>query len=130
MKVTSARCLSGLLVLAVGSVLSGQAPTGGPAITGVSNNASGSPNIASGSWVSIYGTGLSATTRSWKTSDFSGNNLPTVIDNVSVKINGKNAAISYVSPGMLNVLAPTDSTTGSVPVVAIGLMIMRTSSAV
>ena len=87
-----------------------------PVITGVSSSASGAPAIASGSWVSIYGAGLSATTRSWKASDFSGTNLPTVLDNVSVQINGKKAAISYVSPGMLNVLAPTDTTIGPVPV--------------
>ena len=31
---------------------------GGPVITGISNNASGAPAIESGSWVSIYGTGL------------------------------------------------------------------------
>ena len=109
-------CLCGVLLLTVGLTLFGQTPTGGPVITGVSNNASGAPAIESGSWVSIYGTGLSATTRSWQASDFSGNNLPTTLDNVSVQINGKKAAISYVSPGMLNVQAPTDTTVGPVPV--------------
>ena len=105
-------CLRGLLFLTVGSTLFGQAPT----ITGVSNNASGAPAIESGSWVSIYGTGLAATTRHWQASDFSGNNLPTTLDGVSVLIDGKKAAISYVSPGQLNVQAPTDTATGAVPV--------------
>ena len=108
--------LRGLLFLAVGSTLFGQTSAGGPVITGVSNNASGAPAIESGSWVSIYGSGLSATTRSWQASDFSGNNLPTTLDNVSVQIDGKKAAISYVSPGQLNVQAPTDTTTGPVQV--------------
>src|SRR5579863_7167658 len=99
----------GLLFLALGSSLFGQTSTGGPTITGVSNNASGASSIESGSWVSIYGSGLSATTRSWQASDFSGNNLPTTLDNVSVLINGKKAAISYISPGMLNVQAPADT---------------------
>ena len=85
-------------------------------ITGISNNASGAPAIESGSWVSIYGSGLAATTRPWQASDFSGNNLPTTLDNVSVQIDGKKAAISYVSPGQLNVQAPTDTATGPVPV--------------
>src|SRR5580692_11288700 len=106
-----------LLFLAIGSAVYGQAPSAGPVITGVSNNASGAAAIESGSWVSIYGTGLSATTRSWQASDFSGNNLPTTLDNVTVSINGKKAAISYISPGMLNVQAPADTTIGSVPVV-------------
>ncbi len=105
-------CLCALLLFAFGSALFGQAPT----ITGVSNSASGAPAIESGSWVSIYGTGLAATTRPWQASDFSGNNLPTTLDGVSVLIDGKKAAISYVSPGQLNVQAPTDTATGAVPV--------------
>ena len=104
--------LCGLLFLAVGFTLFGQAPT----ITGVANDASGAPAIESGSWVSIYGTGLAATTRQWQASDFTGNNLPTTLDGVSVLIDGKKAAISYVSPGQLNVQAPTDTATGPVPV--------------
>ncbi len=107
-------CVSGLLFLAVGSTLFGQ--TGGPVITGVSNNASGAAAIESGSWVSIYGSGLSTTTRPWQASDFSGNSLPTMLNGVSVKINGKSAAISYISSGMLNVQAPTDTTIGPVAV--------------
>jgi hypothetical protein len=65
-------------------------------IAGISNNASGAPSIESGSWVSIYGANLSATTRTWKSSDFEGNNLPLVLDGVSVKIDGKSAAVYYV----------------------------------
>jgi uncharacterized protein (TIGR03437 family) len=87
-----------------------------PMITGVSNNASGQPGISSGSWVSIYGTALSGTTRMWQASDFSGTSLPAVIDGVSVKINGKSAAVYYVSPVQLSVQAPTDSATGPVQV--------------
>ncbi len=110
-------CLCGLLCLTVGSTLSGQiSVASGTQITGISNNASGAAAIESGSWVSIYGTGLSATTRSWQASDFSGNILPTTLDNVSVQIDGKKAAISYVSPGQLNVQAPTDTATGPVQV--------------
>lgn len=109
-------CLCGLLCLTVGSALFGQTPAGGPLITGISNSASGAPAIQSGSWVSIYGTGLSATTRPWQASDISGNMLPTTLDGVSVQINSKNAAIAYVSPGQLTVQAPTDTVTGPVQV--------------
>ena len=89
-------------------------PVSGVEIRAVSNGGSGAPGIASGSWVSIYGSGLSATTRGWQDSDFEGGNLPTMLDGVSVTIDGKRAAIGYVSPGQLNVLAPADTATGSV----------------
>ena len=105
--------LYGLLCLTIGPALFGQS---GPRITGISNNASGAPAIESGSWVSIYGTGLSATTRSWQASDIVGTTLPTTLDGVSVQINGKKAAIYYISPGQLNVQAPTDATAGPVQV--------------
>ena len=108
-------CLREVLLLAFIGGLFGQT-TGGPAITGVINGASGAAVIESGSWVSIYGTGLATTTRAWKSSDISGTTLPTTLDDVSVLIDGKKAAIAYVSPGQLNVQAPTDTVTGMVPV--------------
>jgi uncharacterized protein (TIGR03437 family) len=40
----------------------------------------------------------------------------TTLDNVSVLIDGKKAAIAYVSPTQLNVQAPLDTATGMVPV--------------
>jgi uncharacterized protein (TIGR03437 family) len=88
-----------------------------PVITGDSNNASGAAGIESGSWVSIYGGGLSATTRIWQASDFSGNNLPLALDGVSVTIDGRSAAVYYISPVQLNVQAPADTASGPVQVV-------------
>jgi uncharacterized protein (TIGR03437 family) len=87
-----------------------------PTITanGVQNAASLTGAIAPGTWVSVFGANLSATTRSWANSDFVGGKLPTVLDNVSVTIDGKAAAVAYVSPTQINVLAPDDSTTGLV----------------
>jgi uncharacterized protein (TIGR03437 family) len=114
------RILLGIYLVSTAGFVGAGAPTlaaaAGPVITGVSNNASGASAIESGSWVSIYGSGLSATTGSWQTSDFNGNNLPTTLDNVSVQIDGKPAAIYYVSAGQLNVQAPTDAATGTVQV--------------
>jgi uncharacterized protein (TIGR03437 family) len=95
-------------------------PAAASAISGVSNSASGQAGIAGGSWVSIYGTSLSATTRSWQNSDFVGNGLPLALDGVSVKINGKAAAVYYISPGQLNVQAPTDNSSGAVAVQVTG----------
>jgi uncharacterized protein (TIGR03437 family) len=108
-------CWGELLFLSIGGALFGQT-SGAPVITGVSNNASGAAAIESGSWVSIYGTNLSATTRSWQASDFSGTTLPTTLNGVSVLINGKKAAVAYISSGLVNVQAPTDTATGVVPV--------------
>ena len=111
-------CFSDWNNLRIRCVDSASAPPPSPVtISGISNNASGASGIASGSWVSMYGANLSATTRAWQSGDFSGNSLPTKLDGVSVTVNGKSAAVWYISPGQLNVQAPGDSATGPVPVV-------------
>jgi uncharacterized protein (TIGR03437 family) len=86
------------------------------AITSVSDGASFRAGVASGSWVSIFGSGLSATTRLWTGADILGTKLPVSLDGVSVTINGKAAAVEYISPGQLNVQAPQDSAAGPVQV--------------
>jgi uncharacterized protein (TIGR03437 family) len=67
--------------------------------------------IQAGEWVSIYGSNLATGTASWT------GNFPTSLAGTSVTINGRAAYLSYVSPTQINVQAPTDATTGSVPVV-------------
>jgi uncharacterized protein (TIGR03437 family) len=86
------------------------------AITGVSNSASGLGNITSGAWVSIYGSNLSATSRSWQNSDFQGTRLPFALDGVSVTIDNRPAAVSFISPGQINVQAPAIDSVGPVEV--------------
>lgn len=101
------------------------------ATDGVVNGASYLPGIAPGAWITVKGWNLSATTRTWQATDFSGNNLPTQLDGVQVTVNGKPAYVYYVSPTQLNVLAPDDATTGAVPVQVIntaGLSKMVTAS--
>ena len=95
-----------------------QAPVQKPTISagGVLDAAGGGKAIAPGSWVSIFGTLLSGTTRAWRDADFQAGRLPTALDGVSVTINGKSAPIAFISPGQINVLAPDDSATGLVPV--------------
>jgi uncharacterized protein (TIGR03437 family) len=90
----------------------------GPAIIsgGVVNGASFLHGIAPGTWITIQGANLSATTRSWTGADFSGSNLPTQLDGVSVTIDGKAAYVYFISPTQLNVLSPDDATQGAVPV--------------
>jgi uncharacterized protein (TIGR03437 family) len=87
-----------------------------PNITGVVNGASFLPQIVAGSWVTIQGANLSATTRPWGASDFVNGALPIQLDNVSATINGKAAYIYYISPKQLNILAPDDAATGPVAV--------------
>jgi uncharacterized protein (TIGR03437 family) len=77
----------------------------GPTITNVVNGASFTGGIVAGSWVSILGTNLSGTQRSWTSADFV-NGTPTSLDNVSVAIGGKPAYVYYISPTQINVQAP------------------------
>jgi uncharacterized protein (TIGR03437 family) len=62
--------------------------------------------ISPGTWIEIYGANLSATTRSWTPADFNGSQAPTVLDGVSVTIEGKPAFVSYISPGQVNAQVP------------------------
>src|ERR1035437_3009214 len=86
------------------------------AASGVVNAAGLGPAIAPGTWVSLYGTSLSTTTRAWRDADFQNGLLPTALDGVSVTIDGKAAAVYFISPLQINVLAPDDTATGLVPV--------------
>jgi uncharacterized protein (TIGR03437 family) len=88
-----------------------------PSVGSVVSAASFLPGIVDGSWVSILGTNLSATTRSWRDDEIVDGRLPTTLDGVSVTIGGLPAAISYISPTQLNVQAPATGKTGPVIVV-------------
>lgn len=87
-----------------------------PAIASVTNAGSFQPGIAPAAWLSIFGTSLGQTTYSWQASDFVNGQLPTSLEGVSVTIDGKAAYVEYISPTQINVLAPDDTTTGSVSV--------------
>lgn len=63
--------------------------------------------LSSGSWASIFGKDLAQTTRGWREDDFAGGvRLPTVLDGTRVRVDGKPAAISFVSPGQVNFQCP------------------------
>ncbi|MGA3202877.1 MAG: TIGR03118 family protein [Bryobacteraceae bacterium] len=89
-----------------------QAP---PSFTGatVLNAASFQASLAPNTWAMVTGGGLSFSTRSWAATDFSGNTLPTVIDGVSVSVNGAPASIYYVSPSQINFLIPANAALGA-----------------
>ena len=75
-------------------------------MAGVTNAATLQEGAASGSWVTLFGDGLSSTTRTWTAADIVNNRLPENLDGVSVQINNQPASVYYISPKQVNVLAP------------------------
>jgi uncharacterized protein (TIGR03437 family) len=74
--------------------------------------------VAPNTWVALFGTNLSAETRTWDGSpEFAQERLPTSLAGVSVTIDGRPAAVYAVSPGQVNVLTPTGIGSGDVQVV-------------
>jgi uncharacterized protein (TIGR03437 family) len=98
---------------------SGGGPT--PTISEVDNGFSNIPNspIQAGTWVTIKGTNLSNTTpyRLWNAAEKALPQFPTSMDGTSVTINNKPAFVYFISPGQVNVQAPTDTAVGPVSVV-------------
>ncbi len=76
----------------------------------------GMAGFSSNSYLEIFGSNLSATTRVWSAADFVDSNAPTSLDGVSVTVNGKRAFVQSVSPGRIMINTPDDSETGPVPV--------------
>ncbi|MCX6613492.1 MAG: IPT/TIG domain-containing protein [Acidobacteria bacterium] len=90
---------------------------GGPAIAAVVDGAGFTRQISPGSWITITGTALAASTRIWGGADFIGTALPTQLDGVSVTVGGVPAFVYFISPGQLNVLVPQSLRTGNLDVV-------------
>jgi uncharacterized protein (TIGR03437 family) len=67
--------------------------------------------IQQGEWVSIYGSNLASGITTWN------GNFPELLGGTSVTIDGKAAYLWLVSPGQINLQAPKDTATGTVPVV-------------
>jgi uncharacterized protein (TIGR03437 family) len=89
-----------------------------PAVRDTVVNAAGlSGDISSGAWASVLGSNLAKTTRSWNSAELRNGRLPTSLDGVTVTVNGRAAAMSYVSPSQINFQAP-DETLGPVTVEA------------
>jgi uncharacterized protein (TIGR03437 family) len=82
----------------------------------VASSFGGGFNIASGTWMEIYGEKLSPTSRQWAGSDFNGDQAPNSLDNVKVLINNKQAYIDVISPGQINAQVPDGIGTGNVSI--------------
>jgi uncharacterized protein (TIGR03437 family) len=120
-------CFKGLTAVFVGAVLFAstgvEAQTGttdppivGPIAPGSVITASafgGFPVVAVGSWIEIYGSNLSASSRQWRVSDFNGMSAPTMLDGVSVRIGGQPAFLSYISPSQINAQVPAGIALGT-----------------
>ncbi len=91
-----------------------------PVVTSIVNAATGEPNITSGGWATVYGSGFiwSSTgyTRPWLPSDFINGNLPFQLNDIGVKFNGIPMYVAFISPNQINVLIPDDPTIGQVAV--------------
>jgi uncharacterized protein (TIGR03437 family) len=93
------------------------AATGVPKLTKAVNAASFTEALTASSWVTLGGTDFSPVTREWTGADFQNGRLPTSLDGVSVSVNGRNAAVSYISGGQVNILTPNDDAVGPVEIV-------------
>src|SRR4029079_16687998 len=66
--------------------------------------------VAPHSWVNIFGSNLSGTTRPWSAADFVNGQMPFSLDGVSVLVNLFGAPrltyVGYVSPTQVNFLLP------------------------
>jgi uncharacterized protein (TIGR03437 family) len=99
-------------------------PATGPAaaVSAIVSSASfkaGAP-VASGSWVAVFGTNLAPAgdSRQWNpATEIVAGKLPTSLDGTSVTVNGKPAAVSYISPTQVNIQPPDDSAVGPVEVI-------------
>jgi uncharacterized protein (TIGR03118 family) len=66
--------------------------------------------IAPDTWVSIKGSGLSATTGNW---NVTGSTLPTSVNGVGVTVNGTAVPVSFVSNTQINFLVPSTVSPGT-----------------
>jgi uncharacterized protein (TIGR03437 family) len=93
-------------------------PARTPSISVVQNAEGGASTIAPNTWVTILGSNLAPAgdSRTWQASDFVSNQMPTMLDGVSVTMNGGSAYVAYISPTQINVLTPPDLARGPVQV--------------
>ncbi len=87
-----------------------------PRIDAIVNGASFVPDVSASAWASIFGANLASTTRLWRNDEIINGKLPNQLDGISVEVNGKAAAINYISSTQLNVQIPADDRVGSVDV--------------
>jgi uncharacterized protein (TIGR03437 family) len=99
-----------------------------PTVTSI-NTAGGSQGIAQNDWIEIKGSnlapsGVGSSGMTWSNAPgFADGKMPTELNGVSVKVNGRPAYVYYISDTQINVLTPLDGTQGQVSVVVTNGMI-------
>lgn len=96
--------------------------SGTPSITKVQNAGAfgGTPALAPGTWVEIFGSNLAPDTRQWTGDDFNGATAPTQLDGVKVTIGNQPAYVWYIGSGdqgQINAQVPNGIGTGPTAVV-------------
>src|SRR5271157_1293381 len=90
-------------------LLSPAAPSIGGVVT--ASAFGGFKSIAPGTFIEIYGSNLAGTAMDWSNA-FNGVNAPTSLAGTKVTVGGQPAFISYISPGQVNALVPSNVATG------------------
>lgn len=86
-----------------------------PLLRGVVNGASFGNLISANSFVSVVGSGLSASTATWD-SEVRGGVFPKELIGAQIRVNGLDTYPVYVSPTQINFLTPPNLFTGTIPV--------------
>jgi uncharacterized protein (TIGR03437 family) len=103
----------GRVLVAQPATDTGPAPSIAPSGVLTATAFGGAAAVAPGSWVEIYGQNLANGSRSWAAMDFEGTRAPTTLDGTRVTIGGQAAFVSYISPGQVNIQAPSPLAAGS-----------------
>lgn len=80
-----------------------------PVLQAFSFNQSMSP----GTWIQIFGSNLAPGRRAWEARDFQGDRAPTSLDGVRVRVNGRDAFVSFIDPTQVNAQIPDDVGVGT-----------------
>jgi uncharacterized protein (TIGR03437 family) len=101
-----------------GILLQRQTPVAAPSTTlnNVVSAATWQPVVSPSSLVSLVGSGFGTSNETVSLSSITGNQLPTQMGGISATINGNQAAVTTISPNQAVLVAPDDTTVGTVPV--------------
>jgi uncharacterized protein (TIGR03437 family) len=85
-------------------------------VASVADGAGFGPVIAAGAWASVTGSNLAPATRAWRPDEIVEGVLPVSVEGTAVTVNGRSAAVYFVSPSQINFQVPDGLPDGTVPV--------------